>query len=60
MLHTQCRSALLDGDQAINIRMLARVGPRVIRMLGKNLQALFGRFKINRAVGLGQMALHRQ
>src|SRR3990167_4689564 len=60
VLDAQRRSALLDGDEAGDVRMFARIGALVFSVLGKDFHALFGRLGGDRTIGLRQMVVYRQ
>jgi hypothetical protein len=60
VLDTQCRPILLDGDQAVDIGVSARVDPGILGMLGEDFQAFPCGLAVDRAEGLRQMVIDRQ
>ena len=60
VLDAQRRGALLDGDEAGDVRVFARIGALVFGVLGEDFHALFCGLDVDRAVGLRQMVVHRQ
>ena len=60
MLDAQCRPALLNGEQAVDVGMLARICAGIVGVFGEYFQALPGRLVIDRTVSLREVVVDRQ